>query len=259
MLETRVMLDTSHPLTSQKSRNIVSAKTTCSGMVNAADEAVVTVAVEAVVVMEEAAMAEAEEEKEEVQAVMALVATETVMEIDAPWTTKIRVEIAHLLAVKMLKKEAIAAVVDEEMVVVETKEQRVKNPSKMEATLAAMASAEDRLRLVAMMEASTWVARVSVSDEAAPVDLVLMTEAAEEVVEEVVLTTEADKAMPHTTVMVVNSSVVEAAAEVVAVAVEETEAITLIVTKEPINAIDLSDLCFQSRFLQLKICQAHSL
>lgn len=237
----------------------MSAKTTCSVMVNAADVAVATLVAEVVVVMEEAAMAEAEEETEEVQAVMVVVATETAMEIDAPWTTRIRVEIVRLPVVTMLRKVAIAAVVDEEMVVVETKVQRAKNPSKMEATLAAMASAEDRLRLVAMMEASTWVARVSVSDEAAPVDLVLMTEAAEEVVEEVVLTTEADKAMPHTTVMAVSSSVVEAAAEVVAVVVEETEAITLIVTKEPINAIDLSDLCFQSRFLQLKICQAHSL
>ncbi len=253
------MLDISHPSMSQKSKNIVSAKTTCSEMVNAADVAVVTVAVEVVVVMEEAAMAEAEEEKEEVQAVMALVATETAMEIDAPWTTKIRVEIAHLLAVKMLKKEAIAVVVDEEMVVVETKEQRAKNPSKTEATLAAMASVEDKLRLVAMMEASIWVARVSVSDAAAQVDLVLMMEAAAEVVEEVVLMTEADKAMPHTTVTVVSSSVVEAAAEVVAVAVEETEAITLIVTKELISATDMSDLCFQSCFLELKICQAHSL
>jgi len=228
-------------------------------MVNAADVAVATLVAEVVVVMEEAVMAEAEEETEEVQAVMVVVATETAMEIDAPWTTRIRVEIVRLPVVTMLRKVAIAAVVDEEMVVVETKVQRAKNPSKMEATLAAMASAEDRLRLVAMMEASTWVARVSVSDEAAPVDLVLMTEAAEEVVEEVVLTTEADKAMPHTTVMAVSSSVVEAAAEVVAVVVEETEAITLIVTKELINAIDLSDLCFQSRFLQLKICQAHSL
>lgn len=237
----------------------MSAKTTCSVMVNAADVAVATLVAEVVVVMEEAAMAEAEEETEEVQAVTVVVATETAMEIDAPWTTRIRVEIVRLPVVTMLRKVAIAAVVDEEMVVVETKVQRAKNPSKMEATLAAMASAEDRLRLVAMMEASTWVARVSVSDEAAPVDLVLMTEAAEEVVEEVVLTTEADKAMPHTTVMAVSSSVVEAAAEVVAVVVEETEAITLIVTKEPINAIDLSDLCFQSRFLQLKICQAHSL
>ncbi len=253
------MLDTSHPLTSQRSRNIVSAKTTCSVMVNAADVAVATLVAEVVVVMEEAAMAEAEEETEEVQAVMVVVATETAMEIDAPWTTRIRVEIVRLPVVTMLRKVAIAAAVDEEMVAVETKVQRAKNPSKMEATLAAMASAEDRLRLVAMMEASTWVARVSVSDEAAPVDLVLMTEAAEEVVEEVVLTTEADKAMPHTTVMVVSSSVVEAAAAVVAVVVEEMEAITLIVTKEPINAIDLSDLCFQSRFLQLKICQAHSL
>ncbi len=237
----------------------MSAKTTCSVMVNAADVAVATVVAEVVVVMEEAAMAEAEEEKEEVQAVMVGVATETAMEIDAPWTTKILVEIARLPVVTILRKVAIAAVVDEEMVVVETKVQRAKNPSKMEATLAAMASVEDRLRLVAMMEASIWVVRVSVSDEAAPVDLVLMTEAAEEVVEEVVLMTEADKVMPHTTVMVASSSVVEAAAEVVVVAVEETEAIMLIVTKEPISAIDLSDLCFQSRFLQLKICQAHSL
>ena len=236
----------------------MSAKTTCSVMVNAADVAVATVVAE-VVVMEEAAMAEAEEETEEVQAVMVVVVTEIAMEIDAPWTMRIRVVIARLPVVTMLRKVAIAAVADEEMVVEETKVQRAKNPSKMETTLAAMASVEDRLGLVAMMEASTWVARVSVSDEAAPVDLVLMTEAAEEVEEAVVLMTEADKVMPHTTVMVVSSSVVEAAAEVVAVAVEETEAITLIVTKEPISAIDLSDICFQSLFLKLKICQAHSL
>lgn len=62
----------------------MSAKTTCSVMVNAADVAVATLVAEAVVVMEEAAMAEAEEETEEVQAVMVVVATETAMEIDAP-------------------------------------------------------------------------------------------------------------------------------------------------------------------------------
>ncbi len=138
----------------------------------------------------------------------------------------------------MDRKAATDAVVDvamEEVAV--TTAEKAKSKSRMLATLAAMASADDRLRPATMMEASTRVARVSASDVAALVDLVL--------------TMEVDRVELLTTRMVSSE------AEVVAVALVEEEAEEMAVTtliKAITCASEISDFGKRSCFLPLKIC-----